>query len=90
MTGARGTAGDLVRDLRLKAEDARVTLLAALARNLVARREPARAVPLLERALERRPDREDLALNLRAAYLETGQVGRASAVERDYSLEPQP
>src|SRR5437588_2333913 len=53
VTGARGTAGDLVRDLRLKAEDARVTLLAALARNLMARREPARAVPLLEQALER-------------------------------------
>jgi hypothetical protein len=89
VTGSRGTAGDLVRDLRLKAEDARVTLLAALARNRMARREPAKAVPLLEQALERRPDREDLALNLRAAYLETGQIGRASAVEREYSLEPQ-
>ena len=90
VSGARGAAGDVVRDLRLKAEDARVALLAALALNRMARRDPGRAIPLLEQALERRPDREDLALNLRAAYLETGQVGRATALQREYSLEPKP
>jgi hypothetical protein len=88
VTGARGTARDVARDLRGRAEDARVALLAALALNRMARRDPARAIPLLEQALERRPDREDLALNLRAAYLETGQIGRATAVQREYSLEP--
>jgi Tetratricopeptide repeat len=88
VTGARGTAGDLVRDLRGRAVDARVALLAALALNRMARRDPVRAIPLLEQALERRPDREDLALNLRAAYLETGQIGRATALQREYSLEP--
>ena len=65
-----------------------MALLAALARNHLARRDPARAIPLLEQALERRPDREDLALNLRAAYVETGQVGRATALQNEYSLEP--
>ena len=35
------------------------------------------------RLFERRPDREDLALNLRAAYLETGQVGRAAALQHE-------
>ena len=54
----------------------------------MARRDPARAIPLLEQALERRPDREDLALSLRTAYLETGQVGRATALQNEYSLEP--
>ncbi len=88
VTGGRGSAGDVIRDLRGRAEVARVALLAALARNQMARREPARAIPLLEQALERRPDREDLALNLRAAYLETGQVGRATALQNEYSLEP--
>ena len=88
VTGGRGSASDLIRDLRVRAEDARVALLAALAQNQMARRDPARAIPLLEQALERRPDREDLALNLRAAYLETGQVGRATALENEYSLGP--
>jgi len=88
VTGGRGSASDLIRDLRVRAEDARVALLAALAQNQIARRDPARAIPLLEQALERRPDREDLALNLRAAYLETGQVGRATALENEYSLGP--
>jgi DNA-binding SARP family transcriptional activator len=87
VTGGRGTSGDLVRDIRGRAEDARVTLLAALAQNRIARRDAGRAIPLLEQALERRPDREDLALNLRAAYLETGQIGRAAALQREYGLE---
>ncbi len=60
VTGGRGTAGDVVRDVRDRAEVARVALLSALARNHLARRDPARAIPLLEQALERRPDREDL------------------------------
>ena len=88
VTGGRGSAGDVVRDLRGRAEVSRVALLAALAKNQMARREPARAIPLLEQALERRPDREDLALYLRAAYLETGQVGRATALQNEYGLEP--
>ena len=88
VTGGRGSAGDVVRDLRGRAEVSRVALLAALAKNQMARQEPARAIPLLEQALERRPDREDLALYLRAAYLETGQVGRATALQNEYGLEP--
>lgn len=90
VTGGRGTSGDLVRDLRSRAEDARVALLAALAANRIARRDAGHAIPFLEQALERRPDREDLALSLRAAYLETGQVVRAAALQREYSLEPTP
>jgi len=87
VTGGRGAGGELVRDIRQKAEDSRVSLLSALALNRLARREAGRAIPLLEQALERRPDREDLARNLRAAYLESGQPNRAAAVQRDYSLD---
>jgi len=87
VTGGRGAAGELVRDIRQKAEDARVSLLSALALNRLARREAGRAIPLLEQALERRPDREDLARSLRAAYLESGQPNRAAAIQRDYALD---
>ncbi|MHB8739402.1 MAG: bacterial transcriptional activator domain-containing protein [Candidatus Dormibacteria bacterium] len=87
VTGGRGTAGDMVRDLRQRAEVARVNLLGAMAANYLDRREPARAVQLLEQALERQPEREDLARKLRAAYIETGQTGRAAAIERTYALD---
>ena len=46
VNGGRGAVGDVVQDLRVKAEDARIALLAALANNHLARREPARAIPV--------------------------------------------
>ena len=87
VNGARGAAGDLVRQLRQRAETARIDLMGALAANLIARQEPSRAIPLLEQALERQPDREDLARKLRAAYLETGQLARATELQRDHALD---
>jgi len=87
VNGARGAAGDLVRQLRQRAETARVDLMGALAANHMARQEPSRAIPLLERALERQPDREDLARKLRAAYLETGQHARAAELQKDHALD---
>ncbi len=87
VNGARGAAGDLVRQLRQRAETARIDLMGALAANHIARQEPSRAIPLLEQALERQPDREDLARKLRAAYLETGQLARAAELQRDHALD---
>jgi len=87
VNGARGAAGDLVRELRQRAETARIDLMGALAANHIARQEPSRAIPLLEQALERQPDREDLARKLRAAYLETGQHARAAELQRDHALD---
>lgn len=87
VNGARGAAGDLVRQLRQRAETARIDLMGALAANHIARQEPGRAIPLLEQALERQPDREDLARKLRAAYLETGQMARAAELQRDHALD---
>jgi Tfp pilus assembly protein PilF len=83
----RGGAAELVRALREAAETARVDLMGALAANHMARQDPAKAIPLLEQALERQPDREDLARRLVAAYLETGQPTRANAIQKDHPIE---
>jgi hypothetical protein len=62
-------------------------LISALAANHIARREARRAIPILELALERQPDREDLARQLRAAYLETGQVARAAEIQKEHAID---
>ena len=85
--GGRGAAAEYVRTLREIAETARVDLMCALATNHMARQEPGKAIPLLEQALERQPDREDLARKLRAAYLETGQHTRAMELQKDHALD---
>jgi len=87
VNGARGAGGEFVRELRQRAEDARVTILGALAANHLARHEAPAAIPLLERALERQPDREDMARKLRMAYLETGQHARAAEIQKAHALE---
>jgi hypothetical protein len=51
--------------------------MGAFAADHMARLEPKKAIPLLEQALERQLQREDLARKLRAAYMETGQHARA-------------
>jgi DNA-binding SARP family transcriptional activator len=85
--GGRGAAAEYVRALRELAETARVELMAALAANYIARQESQKAIPLLEQALERQPEREDLARKLRAAYMETGQHSRAAELQKDHALD---
>src|SRR5213082_2905447 len=63
-TGARGVAGDLVREVRNTLSQAHVGLVCALADGYLARRQPARAIPHLEEGLRRRPEAEALALKL--------------------------
>lgn len=84
--GGRGAAKEYVRALRELAETARVDLMGALAGDHLARQEPRKAIPLLERALEHQPDREDLARKLVAAYMETGQHSRATELQHDHAL----
>jgi hypothetical protein len=52
----------------------------------------AAAIPVLERAFVRDPDREDLAHKFRAACLDTGQLGRAAETQtiRGRHLPPEP
>ena len=61
--------------------------MGALAANHMARQEPKKAIPLLEQALERQPQREDLARKLRAAYMETGQHSRAAELQKSHALD---
>ncbi len=61
--------------------------MGALASNHMARQQPRKAIPLLEQALERQPDREDLARKLLAAYLESGQPARAAELQKDHALD---
>jgi hypothetical protein len=86
-TGGRGSAGGLVRSVRTLADDLHVQLLVRLAQNYEARRDSPQAIPLLEEALRRRPEREDVAQLLVADYRETGQVMRARQLETTYRLE---
>jgi DNA-binding SARP family transcriptional activator len=85
--GGRGGAKEYVRALREVAETARVDLMGSLAVHHMARQEPRKAIPLLERALEHQPDREDLARKLVAAYMETGQHTRAADLQKNLVLE---
>ena len=85
--GGRGEAKDYVRALREAAETSRVDLMGALAANHLARQEPKKAVPLLARALEHQPEREELARKLVAAYMETGQHSRAVELQRNRALD---
>jgi DNA-binding SARP family transcriptional activator len=85
--GGRGAAAEYIRTLRQVADTARVDIMGALAANHLARQEPRKAIPLLEQALERQPQREDLARKLRAAYLETGQHLRAIEIQKDHALD---
>src|SRR5260370_984207 len=85
--GGRGAAAEYLRALREIAETARIELRGGLATNPSARQEPRKAIPLLEQALERQPEREALARKLRAAYLETGQHVRAIEIQKDHALD---
>jgi DNA-binding SARP family transcriptional activator len=85
--GGRGGAAEYVRTLRQVADTARVDIMGALAANHLARQEPMKAIPLLEQALERQPQREDLARKLRAAYMETGQHSRAAELQKSHALD---
>ncbi|MHB8507383.1 MAG: tetratricopeptide repeat protein [Candidatus Dormibacteria bacterium] len=86
VTKKRGTAIDLIRNVRRRLEEARAQLLAALGESCLARREPGRAVRFLEQALEHTPDSEEIAARLASACIEAGQAGYAKQVRQRYGL----
>ena len=67
VTKQRGTAMDLIRDVRRRLEEARAQLLVALGDSSLARREPQRAVQYFEQALDHVPENEEIARTLAAA-----------------------
>jgi hypothetical protein len=85
-TQGRGTAADLIRDVRRKIEDARAYLLVALGESYLSRREPVRAVRYFEEALDRQPENEETARKLVGACSQTGQGGYAKQVRLRYGL----
>ena len=85
-TGARGVAGDLVREVRDSLAAAYVSLVSAIADSHLARRQPAKAIPHLEEALLRRPESEALALKLSAAYDQSGQPRAAARLREQHGL----
>ncbi|MDQ6883751.1 MAG: bacterial transcriptional activator domain-containing protein [Candidatus Dormibacteraeota bacterium] len=83
-TGGRGSAGNLVQAVRALTDDLYIQLVVRLANHYRARRDTARAIPLLEEVLRRRPEREDVAQLLIADYRDTGQTVRARELETTY------
>ena len=86
-TSGRGSAGDLIRAVRTLADDLHTQLLVRLASHHEARHESPQTIPLLEEVLRRRPEREDVAQILTAAYRDTGQMIRARQLETTYRSE---
>src|SRR5205814_6082568 len=78
--------GRVVVDVRHQVVAARLGLADALARTYLARRQPGRAIPHLEEALELRPDRDELARRLVDAYELGGQRRRAARLREEYGL----
>lgn len=86
ITRGKGGAGDTVRSARLVLANVRADLTRAYAEHEVASGHGDRCISFLTAALERCPDRQDLARVLVAAYLQTGQTRLATKVRRDYDL----
>ena len=81
VTGSRGSASAVVDDVRTDIDRWRVGLLIAMADSYIARNRPALAIPYLEWVVNRRPDNELATRKLVAAYLESGETGKAAALD---------
>jgi len=76
----------MIREVRLRVENARVTLLVSLGDSALARARPDRALIYSERAMEQQPDREDVAQKLIDACARCRQEGYARRVRFRYGL----
>ena len=86
ITGGRGAGGELVRTVRLSAEQAYARLLLRLGRHHAARRDFAQAIPQWEEILRRDPEREDVVAQLVDAYRHTGQINQARRLSAAHPL----
>lgn len=84
MTGARGTAGDTITEVRVTVSEDRAAIVLSLAGLYRAAGNPARAIPLLLDVLNDNPELEDVARALIAVYLATGQSDKAREARRKY------
>jgi DNA-binding SARP family transcriptional activator len=86
VTGARGTAWQIVEEARAMIAGWRADLVKALATYNEAAGRPQASIAYLKSALAQTPQRQDLARFLVAAYLQTGQTARASEARLEYDL----
>ncbi|HUY99458.1 MAG TPA: hypothetical protein VMU89_03845 [Thermomicrobiaceae bacterium] len=84
MTGAKGSAGDTIIEVRVSVSEDRAAIVLGLTGLYRAAGNPSRAIPLLIEVLEDNPELEDVARALVAAYLATGQSARAKEAQRKY------
>jgi hypothetical protein len=84
MTGAKGSAGDTITEVRVTVSEDRAGIVLSLAGLYRAAGNPSRAIPLLIDVLEDNPELEDVARALVSAYLATGQSARAKDAQRKY------
>jgi hypothetical protein len=87
VTGARGTAGQLVDQVRSQVVAARADIALALADYYSALDQPARAIPFLVDARRGGSERQDVAKALAVAYLRTGDMAAATQVRREAELK---
>ena len=87
VTGARGTAGQLVEQIRGQVAAARAEIALALADYYSALDQPARAIPYLVDARRGGSERQDIAKALVVAYLRTGDTAAATQIRREADLK---
>ena len=86
-TDGRSGAGSVITDVRDRVAVAQLILLEALADACLTGQQPDRAVPYLEEAIGRRPERVGLARKLADAYERSGQTRRATQLREEYGLD---
>jgi DNA-binding SARP family transcriptional activator len=89
-TDGRSGMGEIVTAVRDQVLAAHLSLLETLADARMERHQPAEAIPHLEEALRRRPERGELAHKLAAAYERAGLSRRAIELRQEYGLGEPP
>lgn len=87
VTRGRGTAGQLVEQVRVQLAASRAEIALALGEYFEALDKSDRAIPYLVEARRDCPDRQDVAKALVVAYLRTGQSVAATQVRHDADLK---
>ena len=86
VTKGRGTAGQVVAEVRVKLHKLQADIALAVANVLLDRGQPADAVTLLDPIVARSEDRDDLARVLITALRESGQHNRAAEIRRRFAV----
>jgi DNA-binding SARP family transcriptional activator len=82
VTSGRTGAGGVIEEARAEVDRWRTEVLIAIADGYAARSRPGNAIPYLERVVRSHPENELATKKLVAAYLETGQTGRAAQLHK--------